>query len=109
MTRFEENPDWQTGLAEYKRELLAETITKVHDNADRLVPVATGHLKQRLYSYTESDGQSGVVGNDADYALWVEEGHRIAYRDSAGVLHYTGGVVPPQSFLRAALNSTKLE
>jgi hypothetical protein len=106
--RFEENPEWKAGIVEYGREVLADVLGQVHDIADRTAPVDTGHLKTSLYSYTAADGQSGVVGDDAEYARWVEEGHRVAYRDSAGVLQYTGSVVPPQPYLRVGLNSARL-
>lgn len=107
--RVEENPDWRDALGVRKREVLSDTVQAIHEMADRLVPVDTGHLKSRLYSQVDVDGMSGAVGDDADYALYVEAGHRVAYRGSDGVVHYTGDVVPPQPFLRAAGNSVRLE
>jgi hypothetical protein len=107
--RVEENPDWRGAIDGYSRETLGDVVKQVHELADRIVPVDTGHLKSRLYSQVDVDGKSGVVGDDADYALYVEAGHRVAYRGSDGVVHYTGDVVPPQPFLRSALNSARLE
>jgi hypothetical protein len=109
MARFEENPEWHNEITEYKREVLADVLGQVYDIADRTAPVDTGHLKSRLYTSTAVDGESGVVGDDADYALWVEEGHRVAYRGADGEVHYTGDVVPPQPYLRVGLNSARLE
>lgn len=109
MVRFEEAPDWQEKIGAYGREVLADVLGQVHDIADRAVPVDTGHLKSRLYSSTAADGKSGVVGDDAEYALYVEAGHRVAYRGADGEVHYTGDVVPPQSFLRVGLYSARLE
>ena len=107
--RVEENPDWREALDTRKREVLSDTVQQIHEMADRIVPVDTGHLKSRLYSSVDVDGMSGVVGDDADYALYVEAGHRVAYRGADGVVHYTGTVVPPQPFIRTAANSVRLE
>lgn len=109
MARFEENPDWKAAIGEYKHEVLADVLGQVHDIAERTAPVDTGFLKSRVYSSTAVDGESGVVGDDADYALFVEEGHRVAYRGADGVIHYTGDVVPPQPYLRVGLNSARVE
>lgn len=107
MTRFVENPEWRAGITEYNREMLSDVVSEVHEIADRIVPRDTGRLESRLYSYVDIDGKSGVVGDDADYARWVEEGHRVAYRDSNDVTQYTGDVVPAQPYLRVGLNSAK--
>jgi hypothetical protein len=108
MARFEETPGWHSGIAEFSRETLADVVQQVHEIADRAVPVRTGYLKSRLYSQVSVDGTEGVVGDDADYALYVEDGHRVAYRGADGEIHYTGTVVPPQPFLRVGLNSARV-
>jgi hypothetical protein len=109
MARFEEAPDWHEKVHGFSRETLSNVVQQVHEMADRIVPVDTGLLKSRLYSQVDVDGMSGVVGDDADYARWVEEGHRVAYRGADGTIHYTGTVVPPQPYLRTSLNSARVE
>lgn len=106
--RVEDNPDWHVEIHATNRETLADALVQMHEIADRTVPVDTGHLKERLYSYVDVDGTSGVLGDDADYALWVEDGHRVAWRGADGTVHYNGNVVPPQSFIRVAVNSVRL-
>jgi hypothetical protein len=106
--RFEENPEWRAALDEMSKTTLGEALVAVHDIAQRVVPVDTGYLESRLYVSQAVDGKSGVVGDDADYARWVEEGHRVAYKAADGTIHYTGNVVAPQPYLRVGLNSAKL-
>jgi hypothetical protein len=106
--KVEETPGWHDDIHATNRALLSDTLVQMHEIADRTVPIDSGHLKSRLYSYTNTDGTEGVLGDDADYALWVEDGHLVAWRGEDGEIHYNGNVVPPQPFLRVAVNSVQL-
>lgn len=99
--RVVEEPGWRERIAADVRELLGKITGEVLEDAKALCPVDTGHLRDSLSS--EVEGNTSRVGTELNYALYVEEGHRIAYRGADGEVHYTGGVVPPQPFLRPAL------
>jgi hypothetical protein len=107
--RIEKDPEWHAKLGEHNKTVMSDLVTQMHEIADRVVPVDTGHLKESLYSQVSVDGTEGVVGADAHYALYVEDGHRVAYRGADGETHYTGDVVPPQPFLRVAMNTARIE
>lgn len=107
MAHFVAEPGWRETVDEYKRQVLSQVVGQVQEIAKRLAPVDTGHLRESISSIIEGD--IGTVMATADYALFVEEGHRIAYRGADGEVHYTGGVVPPQPFLRPALYSVTVE
>lgn len=101
MAEYREAPDWRERIAADVRELFGKLVGDVLDDAKRLVPVDTGHLRESLSS--EINGDTARIGSDLNYALYVEEGHRVAYRGADGETHFTGDVVPPQPYLRPAL------
>lgn len=107
MPGFAEDPEWRERIAADVRDLLDRLSGHVLDNAQRAVPVDTGHLHESLRRGIE--GTTARIGSDLNYSLYVEEGHRIAYRNQEGVVVYTGGVVPPQPYLRPALYALEAE
>lgn len=98
---YEEAPDWREQIAADVREMFSKLVGEVRDDAKALAPVDTGHLRDSIDS--EILGETARIGTDLNYALYVEEGHRVAYRGSDGEVHYTGEIVPPQPYLRPAL------
>jgi phage gpG-like protein len=101
VAEYREEPDWREKVAADVRELFGQLVGDVLDDAKRLVPVDTGHLRESLDS--EINGDTARIGSELNYALYVEEGHRVAYRGSDGETVFTGDVVPPQPYLRPAL------
>ncbi|WP_328448983.1 HK97 gp10 family phage protein [Amycolatopsis sp. NBC_00438] len=101
MADYREAADWREQISADVRELFGRLVGEVLDDAQRLVPVDTGHLRESLSS--EINGDTARIGSDLNYALYVEEGHRVAYRGADGETVFTGDVVPPQPFLRPAL------
>ncbi len=101
MAEFIEDPDWREHIAQEVRELLERLSGEVLEDAKALCPVDTGHLRESLSRGIE--GTTARIGTDLNYGLYVEEGHRVAYRGEDGETHFTGEVVPPQPFLRPAL------
>ncbi|QKV74539.1 HK97 gp10 family phage protein [Amycolatopsis sp. Hca4] len=101
MAEYHEAPDWREKIAADVRELFGQLVGEVLDDAKRLVPVDTGHLRESLSS--EINGDTARIGSDLNYALYVEEGHRVAYRGPDGETVFTGDMVPPQPYLRPAL------
>jgi hypothetical protein len=103
-----EETGWHKNIDVLGGHMLDKVSGAVLEDAKRICPVsrdgsngnAPGHLRRSLRRVV---GESSArVGSDVDYSVWVEEGHRIAYRNAAGVIVYTGGVVPPQPYLRPA-------
>jgi hypothetical protein len=101
MPGFTEDPEWRERIATDVRGLLDRLSGQVLENAQRAVPVETGHLRDSLRRGIE--GTTAHIGSDLNYSVYVEEGHRVAYRNAEGVVVYTGEVVPPQPYLRPAL------
>jgi hypothetical protein len=101
VAEYREEPGWREKIAADVRELFGQLVGDVLDDAKRLVPVDTGHLRESLDS--EINGDTARIGTELNYALYVEEGHRVAYRDANGETVFTGDVVPPQPYLRPAL------
>ena len=65
--------------------------------AKRLAPVETGELRESIHA--GKSGKEWSVTAEADYALYVEQGHRVVGRDGQ-----QEGYVPPQPFLRPAMD-----
>lgn len=105
MGRFEETPGWHDGINELKAEMLTRVTDKVTETAQRAAPVDTGHLHDSIHAIVDAENDIGYIAADADYALWVEEGHRVAWRNTEGEIVHNGNVVPPEPFLRPALYS----
>lgn len=102
MADYVEDPGWRERIAADNRALLARIVGDVLVDAKAAVPVDTGELRDSLES--EIRGETGRIGTNMNYGLYVEEGHRIAYKDPAtGETVFTGEVVPPQPYLRPAL------
>jgi hypothetical protein len=96
-----EDGDWREKLAVDTRAMFGKLVGEVRADAKALCPVDTGDLRDSIDS--EILGETARVGSDLDYALYVEEGHRVAYRGADGLTHFTGDVVPPQPFLRPSI------
>jgi hypothetical protein len=102
--------DWHKHVDVLGGHMLDKVSGAQLEDAQRICPVSRdgsngnepGHLRLSL---RRAVGETSArVGSDLDYSVWVEEGHRIAYRNSAGVIVYTGGVVPPEPFLGPVLH-----
>lgn len=104
-----EEAGWHKNIDVLGGHMLDKVSAAVLEDSRRICPVSRDGSNGNppgtlLDSLRRVVGETSArVGSDLDYSVWVNEGHRIAYRNSAGVIVYTGGVVPPQDFLRAAL------
>lgn len=98
---YREDPSWRGHVDKAAHLWLARIARDVESDAKALAPVDTGRLRASISS--EVSGDTARIGSDLDYAGFVEEGHRVAYRGADGATHYTGEVVPPQPFLKPAL------
>lgn len=98
---WHEEPGWHEHAATAGHDVLSRIAHEVLADAKVLAPVDTGRLRESLKA--EVSGDTARVGSNVDYAGYVEEGHRVAYRGADGAVHYTGAVVPPQPYLRPAL------
>ena len=107
MATYVPDPNWRGHVDALADGLLDRLAAKVLDNAQRAVPVDTGALLESLRSSRE--GHTARVGSDLDYSVYVEEGHRVAYRGADGLVHYTGDVVPPEPYLRPSLYALEVE
>ncbi len=101
MAEYHEAPDWREKIAADVRGLFSQLVGEVLDDAIALVPIDTGQLRESLSS--EINGDTARIGSELNYALYVEEGHRVGYRGPDGETVFTGDVVPPQPYLRPAL------
>lgn len=68
-------------------------------DAERFAPKDTGHLASTIGHHVED--HKLIVDATADYAVYVELGHRVAH--GPGMKEVGPKVVAPQPFLRAAL------
>lgn len=99
---YREEPGWHNKVTTLSGDLLTRLVGEVEEDARRGAPVDTGALEASIRSSVSGD--VGRIGSDLDYSVYVEDGHRVAYRDSrTGEIVYTGEVVPPQPYLRPAL------
>lgn len=124
MAVWVEDPGWRDRIHADVVELMGRLGGEVLSDAEAGCPVSRdgsngnepGHLRRSLRKAQQDT--TVRVGSDVDYSLWVEEGHRIAYREwieidnpetgevvsgPYGNKVFTGGTVPPQPFLRPAL------
>lgn len=105
----DEETGWHKHIDVAGGHVLDKVSSAVLDDAKRICPVSRdgsngnppGHLRRSLRKVVGET--SARVGSDLDYSVWVEEGHRVAYRNAAGVIVYTGDVVPPQPYLKPSL------
>lgn len=110
MADYETDPDRDTHIADLKRQLLDRASADVLEDVLRGCPVSVdgsngnppGYLRDHQRRAIEGD--TARIGSDVDYSVYVEDGHRVAYRDANGQIVYTGAVVAPQPFLRTAIN-----
>lgn len=100
---YVEESGWHDKLrASQIRPWFEDLVGEVETDARRGAPVDTGALQASISSSIEGD--VGRIGSPLEYAPYVEDGHRVAYRDSeTGETVFTGEVVPPQPYLRPAL------
>lgn len=99
--RYVPNPGWHGEINGPVGEWFERIILDIGTDAEAIAPVDTGALKQSIRA--DRQGNVGIIGSDLDYSVYVEEGHRVAYRGSDGEIHYTGEVVPPQPYLKPSL------
>lgn len=107
-TEWKPDPDAQAHIADLKATLLRRATAETLEDVVRGCPVSPdgsngnppGYLRDHQRSAISGD--TSRIGSDVDYSVWVEDGHRVAYRGADGVKHYTGTVVPPEPFLRPA-------
>lgn len=107
MAEYIDDPGAREHIAAAASAMLDRLSARVLDNAQRAAPVDTGHLRESLHRGVEAS--TARIGSDLDYSLYVEEGHRVAYRGEDGAVHHTGAVVPPQPYLRPALYALQAE
>ena len=100
-----ESSDWHEKVAERMSEILEEVAVQIEADAKAGAPVDTGDLKASIDH--EVVGRTARIGSNLDYAGWVEDGHRVAYRGADGETVFTGETVPPQPYLRPALYRTR--
>ncbi|MEV8610296.1 HK97 gp10 family phage protein [Amycolatopsis sp. NPDC051373] len=98
---YADEPNWRDKLNGDIQKMFSKVVDDIRDDAIQACPVDTGRLKESIDSTITDD--TGRVAANVYYAVFVERGHRIAYRGSDDEVHYTGGVVPPQPFLGPAL------
>jgi hypothetical protein len=109
MATWVEDPGWQDRIHADLVDLMTRLGGEILSDAEAACPVSRdgsngnepGHLRNSLRRAQEDT--TVRVGTDVDYGLYVEEGHRVAYRNAQGQKVFTGTVVPPQPFLRPAL------
>lgn len=101
MGGYAEDPDARSHIDESKAAMLDRLSSRLLDLMQRGTPVRTGRLRES--ERRSISGDTARVGSDLDYSLYVEEGHRVAYRGADGQKHYTGTVVPPEPYMRPAL------
>jgi hypothetical protein len=103
-TEWHEEPGWRERIAAAGRDLLDDHIgPAILADMQLGCPVDTGTLLASLDKAMVDDTTLRVGSKDVDYAVYVVEGHRVAYRGKDGGTVYTGDVVPPQDFMRPAL------
>jgi phage gpG-like protein len=98
---YHADPDWHSHVETAAQDWFRRIVGEVESDAKALAPVDTGALRASISS--EISGDTARIGSNLDYSLYVEEGHRVAYRGADGTTHYTGEVVPPEPFLKPAL------
>jgi phage-related baseplate assembly protein len=102
-------PDWHKNIDVLGGHMLDQVSAAVLEDSQRICPVSRDGSNGNppgtlLDSLRRAVGETSArVGSDLDYSVWVNEGHRVAYRNSAGVIVYTGDVVAGQDFLRPPL------
>lgn len=110
MAQFVEDPGWREKIRDDLAALMSRLGDGILEDAEAGCPVSRdgsngnppGHLRESLRKAQQDT--TVRIGTDLNYGLYVEEGHRVAYRDHAtGQVVFTGKVVPPEPFLRPAL------
>jgi len=100
---YRSEPGWHDKLdAGHTRKWFEDLVLEVGLDAERGAPVDTGRLARSIE--VDVNGDVGRIGSPLEYAPYVEDGHRVAYKDPrTGDTVFTGDVVPPQPYLRPAL------
>lgn len=105
-----EDGDWRERIRDDLVAMMSRLGDGILIDAEAACPVSRdgsngnppGHLRDSLRKAQQDT--TVRVGTDLNYGLYVEEGHRVAYRDQqTGEVVFTGKVVPPEPYLRPAL------
>lgn len=99
--RFVENPGWHDLVDAYKADILQRVGESIRDDAAILAPKRTGAMASSGVVHVNGSESADIEFDKP--ALWIEEGHRIVYRDREGNLVDTGRFQEPQPFMRPAL------
>jgi HK97 gp10 family phage protein len=81
--------------------ILAQEAELLKGRAAKNTPVDTGYLRNNWKTQITSPTTAEVY-NNADYAIFVEYGHRVKIHGK-----YTGKVVPGKKMLHTALDETE--
>lgn len=98
--RVEVEPGWEENIQPEIDAYLADELgPAIGGDAQRYAPVKTGELRESERHYLE--GHILIVEFTADYAAYVEMGHRIAH--GPRMSEVGPKVVAPRPYLRPAL------
>lgn len=92
-------PDWKANFQAVGDGVLSKLGPAIADDAQRYAPVLTGHLRESVSHRVED--HTLIVEASADYAAYVEMGHRIAH--GPHMSEVGPKTVAPRPFLRPAL------
>lgn len=92
-------PGWEEGFQAAGDAALSKLGPEIEADAKRYAPVRTGHLRESISHRVE--GHTLIVEASADYAAYVEMGHRIAH--GPHMSEVGPKAVAPRPFLRPAL------
>lgn len=92
-------PGWEDNFQAAADAMLAKLGPAITEDAQRYAPVKTGHLRDSIDHRMED--HTLIVEAAADYAAYVELGHRIAH--GPHMRDVGPKAVAPRPFLRPAL------
>lgn len=105
--RFEETSGWHDRIDETKLDVIGRVSDAIANDVTFLAPKDTGAMAESVRN-TVVDPNTAVIEVDAP-ALWVEDGHRVVYRNAQGQKVYTNTFVPPNPFMKIALYKDREE
>src|SRR5439155_16984157 len=72
LMEYRADPGWHDEIDVDVRKWFHNILLDIGTDAEMLAPVDTGALKQSIK--VEEAGDTGYIGSDLDYSVWVEEG-----------------------------------